>query len=44
MEHEIAELRLANAHLRRRLEEAAMQADFRTRADRLLAIPLPDRR
>lgn len=39
LEMEIAELQEARDHLRRRLEEVELRAEFRETAHRLLAIP-----
>ena len=41
LESEIADLREMNANLKRRLEEAEMDAELQVKADRLLAISLP---
>jgi hypothetical protein len=41
LESEIADLKELNAHLKRRLEEAELDAELQVRADRILAIPHP---
>ena len=42
LESEVADLREENARLQRRLEESEMSAEFQARAERILAIPLPE--
>ena len=41
LQGEIADLRESNAHLKRRLEEAELDAELQARADQILAISPP---
>ena len=42
LESEVADLKEMNASLRARLEEAERRAEYRKRAAKILAIPLPE--